>query len=422
VLVTATDYQGHVYTSTEAFRKLGPSPDGVEVVRGVDNVVRVDGSPFFPRGLYDANDLASLQENSSNLAVSVTVPAVGSQEYKKEMQLGVRRILSLVPMGGSCKGNDTEPVTCMDGYLQQQLDMVRSDPQVIGFAFEDEWIYDRYAQHAYDYILTHDPYRLMYETVYDPYNLDNAWRAADVVAVDPYPITPTVSRSVLEVGLRLDEARQAVGERATIWDVPQVFGALPFFTAPSSGQLRAMVYLALIHGAAGTFGYSADPGGIYPMPTSCLPLTPAHQMGDPDWGLHWYLWCTQLASEFESLQTEANALLPILTSGTDVTGEWSMQPRYPTTLDWTARSYGGAVYLIVQNTSGTAASATFSPITSAAGKVLRSGRFGELFNRVRVRVYSGNIATTFAPYESRVFVLRSVARESLNLRVSMRPQ
>lgn len=404
VVITVTDPQGHTFTSRESFRKMGPSPDGVEVARDAGQVIRVDGTPYFPRGLYDAADLRSLKQGSFNFAIASTFPPVGSTTYQTETSLGVRRILTLTANAdGACKLDYKEPVTCLDVYLAAKIASVQNDPEIIGFAYGDEYDYDRYARHAYDYLVQNDPYRIMYESDYEPYNYRNAWRAADVVAVDPYPIYATQPRSVLEVGSKLDEARQGSGGQAAIWDIPQVMGSLPWFTPPTAGQLRAMVYLGLLHGATGLVGYDGYAYNFWQMPATCKPRSPSEIVGDKMWGLHWYLWCTPLASVYIKLTTEAVSLFPILTQGVDVTSSWTMTPASPTRLEWTARSINGHTYVIVQNTDSKGAQATFTPPAQSRFRLHSSRALRDLISKRVWTTAATGFTASFSGYQTRVF-------------------
>lgn len=436
VTVTLNDGQGRTYTSAQGFRKLGPSPEGVETVRDAHNAVLVNGQPFFPHGVYRADDLLSLQTGHFNLSFwdptfPHALPEVGGYTYTQEIKQDVHYIVDLTPSnpvdpftrqpfalnngqtGAVCKYDYVEPVTCMDTYLQTMLAALRADPQVIGYGFEDEWLYDRYIQHAYDYVVAHDPYRIFYETAHVPLDYINIWHAADVVAVDPYPIAPTVTRSVLEVSRQLDEARQGIGARATLWLVPQVFAGLPAWLPPSTGQERAMYYLGLLHGATGEYGYAAYSGEIYPMPASCQawPGEAAVETVGPAGAylFHWHLWCTDLWPLFIQLGEEGKVLLPALTYGQNTAGDWSIQTGRTTSLDTAIRSYNGQTYIVAQNTDTAPAQETFAPKlgtgcdTLSATELFTGAPWGSAGGPVSAA--DGSLTISLTGYQTRVFTV-----------------
>lgn len=427
VKITVSTSSG-TYTSTQSFRKLGPSPDCngsscVESVRNAHNLVQVNGVPFYARGLYRADDEQSLDVSHFNLSLwdptfPHRLPPPGAIPYDKEFRAGVRYIVQLAPSnpvnpytreafkgGAVCKYDYTEPVTCMDTYLQTMLDLTRNNPQVIGYAFEDEYLYDRYIQHAYDYVVAHDPYRFMYETAHIPFDYVNIWKAADVVAVDPYPIVPQIALGAIEVSRQLDAARQSFGNKAALWLVPQIFAGYPAWVPPSIGQEQAMFYLGMLHGATGEYGYATYSGEIYPMPSDCAqwPGVAGVETVGGSYLLHWHVWCTDLWPAYIDLSRQSQFLVPILTYGIDTASAWTVGDGSPTGIDWQIRRYNGSTYLIAVNTDSQAYTMTFKPPVGSVQDDLTAGRYQTLFGEDSgITVKDGAISVHFAPYQPRV--------------------
>lgn len=438
VTVTVTGPGGFHATSTEAFRKLGDSPSGVTATVDDNDVVRVNGQPFFPRGMYRAEDLPSLKYGQFNVSLwdrtfPHHVPTPGSDTYNQEMAAGVRYVVDVSPISASvnpftggpltlpdgtsttaraCQGNYQESPTCMDAYLQAMIGLFRNDPQVIGYAFEDEYLYDRYIAHAYQYVVDHDPYRFMYETVHYPFDDANIVNAADVLAADPYPIKPTVNESVLEVSTQLDTLKAVARGRDAVWLVPAAFAGEPGWNPPTTGELRAMVYLGMLHGASGNYAYATYSGEVYPMPADC-----ARWSGDPGiWGsgdaylLHWYVWCTPLWPAYAQLGREAATLQPILAYGQDVTADWSRATATGTSsVDYTVRRQDGHTWLVLANTSDQAATATFTASGDERGAVTNA-QVAELFTGDAgataggpLAVAPGSLTVTLSGYQTRAF-------------------
>ena len=107
-----------------------------------------------------------------------------------------------------------------------------------------------------------DRRRPIYLTVFSPRRYDDFVSECDVFAPNPYPIrrVEPEANELRHVGLAVDLARQAAGSRP-VWAILQTFWAEPWWPRnPTPAELRAMVFMALNHGADGIVYFSYKSG------------------------------------------------------------------------------------------------------------------------------------------------------------------
>ena len=108
-----------------------------------------------------------------------------------------------------------------------------------------------------------DRARPIYLTVWSPLRYGDYVNVCDILAPNPYPIlhTEPEQNNLRLVGIILDAARESAGGRP-VWAILQAFYAEPAWPRnPTPRELRAMVFLALNHGADGIIYFSYKSGG-----------------------------------------------------------------------------------------------------------------------------------------------------------------
>jgi len=130
----------------------------------------------------------------------------------------------------------------------------------------NQWPADRIAA-GFDALRKADPTRPIFLVVWAPPRYGEFMSSCDVFGVTPYPIVKLDARenNLRRVGAWLDAARHQAAGRP-VWAILQAFWAEPHWPRnPTPEEWRAMVYLAVNHGAGGvlTFGYKS---GGQPLP------------------------------------------------------------------------------------------------------------------------------------------------------------
>ena len=95
-----------------------------------------------------------------------------------------------------------------------------------------------------------DPHHPTYTVLLYPASFRYQKDIADILAVDPYPISVSGQGNVREVSKRLDDIYGVLGNEKPVFSVLQAFGH------ESRVKFRQMAYLALIHGAKGLLWYT----------------------------------------------------------------------------------------------------------------------------------------------------------------------
>lgn len=101
-----------------------------------------------------------------------------------------------------------------------------------------------------------DPYRPIFTTNHTASSFSHFMPATDILAIDPYPVAK-LPRPLYQVVYWMEEAKKAQKPGQAVWFIPQAFCMYPVWPVPPSPQEeKAMVYLALNHGAKGIMFYA----------------------------------------------------------------------------------------------------------------------------------------------------------------------
>jgi len=204
---------------------------------------------YFPIGLYDAprSALGELAAAGFNTVVNADKD---DPAYLAECQsLGIRLIpyvnLERIQKDVEKAGDD---FTIWAWYLFDEPDLNKREPAFIETNF-----------HA---VKKADPSRPVYLTVWSPRRYADFIEFCDIFAPNPYPIVSADARKnqLRLVGYAVDAARRLAREQP-VWAIIQAFWAKPWWQRnPMPEELRAMVYLALNHGAKGIVYFSYKSG------------------------------------------------------------------------------------------------------------------------------------------------------------------
>ncbi len=225
------------FLAAEALRRLTPESEPYL------------GDLFFPIGLYDVPEEAiqRVAADGFNLIVN------GGRDplYLRRAEAAGLKVIPYIRhdhMAADVARVGRSPAVAA-WYLQDEPDLNEMPPET-------------YAELA-DLLRDEDPARPIYLTVWSPAHYERYVDEADIFAPNPYPIiheNPDLN-DLRIVGAVLDAARRAAGDRP-VWAILQAFHAEPVWPRqPAPEELRAMVFIALNHGASGVIYFSWKSGG-----------------------------------------------------------------------------------------------------------------------------------------------------------------
>ncbi len=321
-------------------------------VRKSDNMLIVQGKPFFPIGIYEAPRTDAAMSRLARAGFNLCQMPEGPPAT-------MRHLLDHVQSHGmkAWFGADTllDFSTDADRKRQQLTELVRSvgaHPALLLWESMDEPVWSGRNADAclagYAFLRALDPQRPLW-TNHAPRNtiaeLSRWNRATDIGGVDIYPVPEPQAQSDLPnktiavVGDECDKAIRAVNGKKPVFMVLQGFGWADLSrragqeTAailPTPHESRFMAYQAIVHGANGI---------LY-------------------WGTYLTRKPSRFRSELESLVSELAALQDVLASETrhDTAAAQLLQPRRGVRL--AHKRFGGHDYVILVNEGADSVAAT----------------------------------------------------------------
>ncbi len=205
---------------------------------------------------------------------------------------------------------------------------------------------------------------------------------SDIFMVDPYPVP---REPLTMVSDRIELARKTVGNSKPIWAILQAFGyqsernnGWGWKREPTEAEMRAMTWLAVVHGVRGIFYYTYH-GRKYFIKDSPL------------------LW-----TSLKKIVRELNDLYPLLTSAVDDNEMFRINGKIHYAIRRVQQVSGkleAGVYVLAVNTSDSAQDATY--ILSSSGNawekaiplkesrliIVRSGRIQDRMEPFAVKIY-----------------------------------
>jgi len=203
---------------------------------------------FFPIGLYDVPESA-LQEVAA-AGFNLVVNGGKDARYLRRAEAAGLRVI---------------PYVSLDRMEADEL-RVRERQSVSAWYLFDEPDLNQLAPEEYHRLARQlrkaNPTRPIYLTVCSPRRYADFVESCDILAPNPYPIRhmePDMNR-LRVVGMMVDDARAVAGHRP-VWAILQAFWAEPIWPRnPTPEELRAMVFIALNHGADGIIYFSWKSG------------------------------------------------------------------------------------------------------------------------------------------------------------------
>lgn len=366
-------------------RRLPPSPSQV----GYDsrNRLWIGGSPILPRGLYhvaEPEDLAPIAAAGFNFVV---VPArrASSALAEQAEKVGLSLVVASLSLGSAGEPGST-------GGLWQNLHRkFGNSPSLLGWYVvprpDQQTLPPALMQQLHEDLQQISPAHLTIMALSSPSLLGSYSDFADIIAAWSLPIPDTPITAVAQM---VGAARRAVQGRKPVWAVIQASGPGWYGDArldvhargraPTTAELRAMTYLALMHGANGLIFYG------YQIPA--YPNTKAfHLVKD----------APELWEELATVNRELQWLAPVVLGGQRML----LPPAADGALELATWQYEGGLYVVAVNTSDRGLVSQFQ-VPDAAGNSLQA-----LFeNRSLPTAADGTFQDSFAPYEVHIYTAR----------------
>ena len=231
-----------------------------------NQVLLVDGKPFFPIGLYwlradVLSEVRRLGFNSGDYFYKLQGEEI-AQLMDAAAQEGVQILLELSDFVRQRPEPDY-------AAIEATIRRYKNHPALLAWYIIDEPDETKTApahvRQVYQNIQELDPYHPVYLVNNRPHTYADYLDGSDILAVDVYPVPKQPIRRVRDL---VQEARWVGMERQPVWLVAQAFGGVEHWPrAPSPVELRNMVYQGLVQGARGIFFYrycGADERHIQP--------------------------------------------------------------------------------------------------------------------------------------------------------------
>jgi hypothetical protein len=211
-------------------------------------VMRVNGTPFIPVGVYDVNgreDALWVREAGLNCAesmldgISLWAPEAGLR-YVRWM---IARMKTEAEISALVESGRKDPYN-LAWYTFDEPNEVDVSPSQ--------------CREVYEIVKDMDPERPVILTVspaywYHPWAYSDYADACDVMLTDPYPIEIGHGIGIDYVSEAIERARRDSGK--PVWAVLQAF-PWPGKRMPTPQEVRCMTYQAIVHGASGVFYYT----------------------------------------------------------------------------------------------------------------------------------------------------------------------
>lgn len=292
------DAQGQVLHGG-GWLRVGETPEPPRASAGRDvrvdgsGVLQVEGRPFLPLGLYTHESSSAALDAVADLGLNLALMGETAESPELVRQARARGLEVILETTVPPEGDRVQ------AEVSGLVERLGGLPVLAWTAVDEPDLKPAYAPvlASIRRTLAKMDSRPLYQSNRSPASFPWAVGAADILAVDPYPLA-AVPRPLSTVGRWVDQALEAAPPGRSVWYVNQAFAMAPLWNRPPSPeQLRAMNWIALIHGARGIVYYTL------------------HDILDPQAAdRRWELRRSPLWEEIRRQSTELRALEPWLLS------------------------------------------------------------------------------------------------------------
>lgn len=259
VKISITDKAGNPSFSTWSFSSYAEEPT---VSLREDNVLIVEGKPFFPLGFYsplDTEDFKVFKENGFNCFTRYGLLQQPLERIKRWLDECEKAGLKMIPGGLETQEDSKETIV-------EKLDFLKNHNATIGWYIPDEPdnrgldVKKMVQGREWTKEITYKP---CMTTFCLPSRFSDYADTVDIFWVDPYPYFKTdggPKKTLTMVSDWVEKGRKAVKDNKPVWVVPQIFsGRPPDERVPTYWELRCMSYLGIVAGAKGVIYYAFQP-------------------------------------------------------------------------------------------------------------------------------------------------------------------
>ena len=367
--------EGIDWSATCPLRRVGPSRGEIRVRE--DNVLLVNGKPFFPIGLWPVRNLPEAAAAGFNFVYGhnpdARIPSVFEAHQAKLEELGLKSFTEL------------HIYTELERSAQKTADQIvrgarriKDNPTFLGWLMDETvlaGIPPSYARTCHDALFQIDPYHLIW-TSHAPRNSIKEiadWnRHMDLTWCNIYPYPGVLhsdlpNKTMSVVGDETMKQRRTVNDRKPVWMNLQGF-IWENKPAPTWEATRFMAYDAILSGAKGVIWYH----------THKIPQT------SPFW------------SAIKRTAGELRDISAVLVSP-DVQTELRIACENPDQVRYLLKTCGEDTYLLAENRSDKELAVRFDGVPA------RTGNLTVLFEDRSVSLQQGTLNDVFAPYAVHVY-------------------
>lgn len=347
-----------------------------------NQLISVDGKPFFPIGIYSVNPptvFKELREAGFN-TVHTYEPAKPDLKYlKKYVGAAGKEGLKVLIHPGYHKYVAKGDTDAAEDNVRQLLD----SSTILAWYLIDEpdlqGVLPGKVSKAKEAIARVDAKHPIALVVASPDKFSAYADSTDIFMVDPYPIGRGKSGTsflLTKVSDYVKRARIAVKDQKPVWVVLQAFGyqnennkGWGWEREPTYKEERCMTYLAIVHGAKGIFYYTYHGSQYY----------------IKDSPKHW--------SDLKRIVSELKELQPILLSPDRLDSKIWIDNN---SIHFSVKEVGGVKYIIAVNPTKKTYDVVFGGLSDISDMKV-------LFESREVKIIDGTMKDYFSPYDVHIY-------------------
>jgi len=354
------------------------TPSNSEV--GYDHQQRlwVNGTPMLPRGLYyvcQRSDLAAIATAGFNFAIVPSARAsyaIGEEARNQKISLLISSPLLTEVFWQNLERKFGQNPALLGWCVMPRPDKKTTPPEVTANVCRQ--------------LQSISPSHITLMSLASPSLLRYYSEFPDIVATWSLPVPDAPITSVARM---VDAAKEAAADRHPVWAVIQAVG-LSWYSdelldpegagrAPTPEEVRAMTYLALVHGANGLIYYGYD------IPS--FPGTKSFKLPND---------APEIWSELAQINQQLSWLAPVILNGQ----RRVLTPAADGDIHLGAWNYQGGNYIIAVNTSNQGI------VTEFTLPEIEATRLGAMFERRWISASDGAFKDSFTPHEVHIYSTR----------------
>lgn len=266
--ITVSFYENEKWTdSRKIWVKIMPAKENAVKIDRASGGLVVDDLPFIPAGFFTCTpvDPLMLDEEASRGFNMISPYPEGANEKLKLRKaymdrcadLGIKVNLNVCMANGDNAPGQSDSrelsVASKMDRLKKQIEMFRDHPALLSWFIADEPDGKNLPADSlagiYRLIKELDPYHPVSFLIRSPRNAAQYRDVTDILMTDPSPVP---QGKITEVKEYVEITRKSGWLEKPVWVVPQTQGGNEWWQRePTADEMRAMTYVAIVHGASG---------------------------------------------------------------------------------------------------------------------------------------------------------------------------